>query len=137
MPGQRGTEKRQLDGAALLVRLSGGTDALLRREADRCGLSSAAWVRRQLVDLLGSDPADAVPVRALPPPRPRPTADLLAVAGLREAVGEATGTLRQVAGLDRQRGGARLAELDDAIDRLILAAADLDAAKRQLVRGEP
>lgn len=136
MPGGRGTEKRRLDGGAVLVRLPGGTDSLVRREADRAGLTAAAWVRRQLVDLVGADPGDTVPARALPLPRPRPSADMLAIARLREAVGEATGTLRQVAGLDRRRRvGARLNEIDVAIDRLLLVAADLDAAKR-LLRGD-
>jgi hypothetical protein len=78
-----------------------------------------------------------VPVAALPKPRPRPSTDLVAVAGLREVVGEAVGTLRQVAGLDRRRGGARLAEIDTAIDRLVAAAVDLDVAKGRLVRGQP
>jgi hypothetical protein len=128
MPGQRGTEKRRL-GGQVVIRLAPGTAALVASRAADAGLSEAAWVRRELVDLVGADPADAVPVRALRPPRPMPTADVIVLARLRESVGEAVGTLRQVAGLDRARGGARLGELDAGIDRLLAAAADLDAAK--------
>ena len=133
MPGQPGTEKRLLNGQ-VLVRLPVGTAAAVRSAAAAAGLTDAAWVRGQLVAALGTDPADAVPVAALPPRRLAPTADVVAVARLREAVGEAVGTLRQVAGLDRARGGARLAELDGGIDSLLAAAADLDAAKGRLLR---
>ena len=136
MPGQPGTEKRLLSGQ-ILVRLPAGTAAAVRSAAAAAGLTDAAWVRGQLVATLGTDPADAVPVRALPPRRPGPTADVVAVARLREAVGEAVGTLRQVAGLDRARGGARLADLDGGIDGLLAAAADLDAAKGHLMRPGP
>lgn len=133
MPGARGTERRLLT-AQVLVRLPAGTAALVASRAAAAGLSEAAWVRGQLVDLLGADAADAVPVRALLPPRPAPAADVVALAGLRESVGEAVGTLRQVAGLDRARGGARLEELDRGIDRLLAAAAELDAVKAAALR---
>ncbi len=133
MPGQSGSERRRLSGQ-VLVRLPAGTAALVRAEAARAGLTDAAWIRSQLVDLLGADPRDAVPVPVLPPSRPRPTVYVVAVAGLREVVGEAVGTLRQVAGLDRSRGGDRLGEIDAALDRLLAAVADLDAAKADLIR---
>ena len=133
MPGQRGSERRRI-ADQVLVRHPVGTAAAVRSEAHAAGLTAAAWIRQQLVGLLGADPADAVPVAALPPPRPRPTIDVIAVAQLRESVGEAVGTLRQVAGLDRARSGARLAELDVAIDQLVAAAADLDRTKVRLLR---
>ncbi|MHB0699108.1 hypothetical protein [Roseomonas mucosa] len=136
MPGQRGTEKRRVDGGQVLVRLAPGTAGALTRAADGAGLTEAAWVRRQLVDLLGADPADAVPVRGRRAPRPAPTIEILELARLREAVGEAVGTLRQVAGLDRARGGARLSEIDGALDRLIAAATELDATKRRLLQDQ-
>lgn len=136
MPGRPGTEKRLLSGQ-VLVRLPAGTAVALRSAAAAVGLTDAAWVRGQLVAALGTDPVDAVPVPALPLRRPVPTADVVAVARLREAVGEAVGTLRQIAGLDRARGGARLADLDGGIDRLLAAAADLDAAKGRLMRRRP
>ena len=133
MPGARGTERRRLSGQ-VLVRLPSGMAAAVTVRAATDGLTEAAWVRRQLVDFLGVGQADAVPVAARRPPRPVPTADIIEVARLREAVGEAVGTLRQVAGLDRSRNGARLGEIDAALDRLLAAAADLDAMKRRLLR---
>ena len=133
MPGQPGTERRILSGQ-VLVRLPPGTAAAIRAAAAAAGLTDAAWVRGQLVATLGTDPADAVPVPALPPPRPAPTADVIEIARLREAFGEAVGTLRQVAGLDRDRGGPRLSELDSSITRLAAAAAELDAAKGIFLR---
>lgn len=136
MPGARGTERRLL-AAQVLVRLPAGTAALVASRAAAAGLSEAAWVRGQLVDLLGADAADAVPVRAALPSRPAPAADVVALAGLRESVGEAVGTLRQVAGLDRARGGARLEELDRGIDVLLAVAAELDAAKAAALRRSP
>ena len=60
---------------------------------------------------------------------PAPSLDIVRLAELREVLGEATGTLRQVAGLDRGRGGMRLAELDHAIDGLLCAAAAMDGWK--------
>ena len=138
MPGQRGTETRRMAGQ-VLVRLPLGTAAAVARCAAATGQTEAAWVRARLVDLLGSDPADAVPVSARRAPRPAPSVDVVEVARLREAVGEAVGTLRQVAGLDRARGGARLPEIDAAIDRLLGLSADLDEAKAALLRhaGDP
>jgi len=133
MPGQPGTERRLLSGQ-VLVRLPVGTAAAVRSAAAAAGLTDAAWVRGQLVAALGTDPADAVPVAALPPRRLAPTADVIEIARLREAVGEAHGTLRQIAGLDRARGGTRLAEIDGGIDALLAAIVDLDAAKGSLLR---
>jgi len=133
MPGQPGTERRLLSGQ-VLVRLPVGTAAAVRSAAAAAGLTDAAWVRGQLVAALGTDPADAVPVAALPPRRLAPTADVIEIARLREAVGEAHGTLRQIAGLDRARGGTRLAEIDGDIDALLAAIVDLDAAKGSLLR---
>ena len=133
MPGTRGTERRRL-GGQVVIRLMPDTAARVAACAATAGLSQAAWVRRELASLVGADSADVIPVRASRPPHPMPTADIVVLAQLREAVGEAVGTLRQVAGLDRARGGARLSELDAGIDRLLAAAAELDTAKGSAIR---
>ncbi len=129
---RQGTEQRRLM-AQLNVRLPRDALVVVRRQATAAGVSDAAWVRTRLIALLGAEPMAAVPVRTRRPPRPAPTVDVVAVARLRESLGEAVGTLRQVAGLDRGRGGARLAEIDDAITRLMAAAKSLDDTKAQLL----
>lgn len=135
MAARSGTERRRLAGQ-VLVRLPAATATRVRAEAETARLTGAAWIRRLLVDRLGEAPAEAAPVRARRPSRPAPTVDVIAVAGLRESVGEAVGTLRQVAGLDRSRGGARLAEIDAALDHLLAAVVMLDDAKASLMRRE-
>lgn len=134
MPGQRGTEKRVLTGQ-VLVRLPSGTADAVHASAVEAGLTDAAWIRRKLVDLLGTDADDAIPTATLPAHRPAPTMDIVEIARLRESVGEAVGTLRQVAGIDRARTGARLDELDAAITKLIAAGHELDTVKARLMRG--
>ena len=136
MPGRRGSERRRI-ADQVLVRLPPATAIRLRAEAASAGLTAAAWTRGRLVDLLGTDPVEAVPVPARRPPRPRPTVDVVALARLRESVGEAVGTLRQVAGLDRARGGTRLSELDAGIDRLLATAAELDSVKAAVLHQGP
>ncbi len=66
---------------------------------------------------------------------PTPSPELVAMAGLREVVGEAVGTLRQVAGLDRARGGARLDEQDDAVDGLFGHSTTCMPTRRRVGRG--
>lgn len=109
--------------------------AALDAEAVRRGLTAGALAREALASSLPDVPAvAAVPVRAYRAPNPAPAVDVVEVARLREAVGEAVGTLRQVAGLDRSRDGARLPEIDGALSRLLALAADLDAAKADLLQ---
>jgi len=99
-------------------------------QAQAEGLTGASLARRCLAERFTADAQDVQPVRRFRAPRPAPSLEVQAVAGLREAVGEAVGTLRQVAGLDRhQRVGARLDELNAAIDGLLSASVRLDAWK--------
>ena len=112
-------------------------DAMAAR-AQQENVTAASIARRTLADAFTGDPADRQPALQYRPARPgkrKASPDIVALAGLREAVGEATGTLRQVAGLDRARGGARLHELDSAITRLIAAAARLDEMKAAAEEG--
>ena len=139
MPTKRLPGPRRLPGPVTTPRTYRATPVLgaaIRRAAAGEGLTEGAWVRATLAAAAGAEPfpADLQPVRAYRPSRPPPSVDIVAVAGLREAVGEAVGTLRQVAGLDRARCGARLGEIDDALDGLLAAVAVLDEAKHQLIR---
>lgn len=118
--------------AVITLRVPEGVAAAMDRQARAEGLTGASLARRCLAERFTADAQDTQPVRRYRPMRPAPSPDRLAVAQLREAVGEAVGTLRQVAGLDRTRGGARLAELDAAIDRLLAQVPRLDALKDSL-----
>ena len=129
---RHGTEKRQLL-AQLNVRLPQTVLLAVKQQASAAGLSDAAWVRHQLMTTLAAQPVDATSVPSRRRSRPAPSVDVVAVGRLRESLGEAVGTLRQVAGLDRGRGGARLAEIDDSITRLMAAAKSLDDTKAQLL----
>jgi hypothetical protein len=129
---RRGTEQRQLL-AQLNVRLPRTVLLTVKQQASVAGLSDAAWVRHQLMTALPAQPAGASSIPRRRRIRAAPGVDVVAVARLRETVGEAVGTLRQVAGLDRERGGARLSEIDGAITRLIACARLLDDTKTQLV----
>jgi len=127
---------RPLDGRprppvsrVVTLRVPSGVAAALDGEAARRGVTVATVARGHLVAAVAADPAEVAAVRAYRPARPRPSLDVVRLAELREAAGEAVGTARQLAGLDRGRGGHRLASLDDAIERLLSAAAALDAAK--------
>ena len=126
---KRGTETRRLT-AQLNVRLPVEVLARVRAVATTTGITDAAWTRALVVQTLAASSSMPPPTRR---PRARPTPDLIAVARLREAIGEAVGTLRQVAGLDRGRSGARLEEIDDAISRLTSAARALDETKAELL----
>jgi len=95
-------------------------------------MSGASVVRALLVEKLHCDPTDAQPAPIFRKPRRKPHADILAVAQLRESLGEAVGTLRQVAGLDRSRDGSRLSELDTAIDGLLAEVRRFDDLKVML-----
>lgn len=111
------------------LRLPSGTAAALDREAEARGLTLATVARAHLVAATSQDAAEVAPVRRYRPSRPRPSLDVVRLAEVREVAGEAVGTARQLAGLDRARGGARLPALDEAIDRLLAAATVLDEVK--------
>ena len=130
MPGQRGTERRRLSGH-VVIRLAPGTAALVAARAVAAGLTQAAWVRGQLVGLLGADPVDAVPERARRAPRPPAPAHVLELARLRESVAELAGVLVQAA--IRSREGERLdthAVIEAALPDVRRAVRDLDALKQ-------
>ena len=111
------------------VRLPNQVGQHLAARAQADGLTAGSVIRRAIVSALDADPVEVVPVRRYRPTRPPPSIEVQAIAGLREAVGEAVGTLRQVAGIDRSHGGARLDEIDAAITDLIAAAGRLDMLK--------
>jgi hypothetical protein len=118
----------------VLVRLPQATADALAACADAAGLTAAAYARRALVEAVGTDPAEAVPVaRRRPPRQPTPEA-VLAVNGLREVLAETHGTLRQVAGLKRRAGAevADLAAVDTLIRRLAAEVRELDALKQAI-----
>lgn len=104
-----------------------------RAKTDR--LTAATIARSAIVAYLGAEPRLAVSVRRYRVTRPAPSIDTVRLAEMRETTGKAVGTLRQVAGLDRERGGARLDEIDNALTRLIAAAHALDDWKEEAMRG--
>ncbi|WP_140887696.1 hypothetical protein [Muricoccus nepalensis] len=134
MPGQRGTERRQLSGQ-VLVRLPDGTHDALRAAAAAAGLTDAAWVRAQLVDALGTEAPDAVPIaRYQPPKAPRPEwlADLDAA---RETAAELTGALVRAAAISRLAGDhASHADIEALIPGTRRAARDAAHTIRRVCR---
>lgn len=127
---RRGTEQRRLVGQ-LNIRLPAELRDRVREVARDARVTDAAWVRALVSRTLLTPACPEPPTRRRL--RPIPSPDVVAIARLRECVGEAVGILRQVAGLDRARSGARLAEIDGAITRLVSLAATLDDAKGALL----
>lgn len=107
-----------LDGRARQERLTAGTIA-----------------RQAIAAYVDAQPGLTVPVRKYRETRPAPSIDTIRLAEMRESVGEAVGTLREVAGIDRKQGGARLDEINAALDRLLEAADALDEWKEATMRG--
>lgn len=105
--------------------------------AAAAGVSEASWVReivhKAIPEEISEEDVERIKRPRRSRSRPVPTVEVAAIAGLREVVGEAVGTLRQVAGVDRKRSGARLGEIDAALDQLISAAAFLDQNKVRLI----
>lgn len=97
-------------------------------------LTAATIARQAIAAYVDAQPGLTVPVRRYRATRPAPTLDTVRLAEMRESVGEAVGTLRQVAGIDRERGGARLHEIDGALDQLLQAAHALDEWKEAAMR---
>ena len=131
-PRQRGPARPRPSPPAsriLTVRVPEALGAALDARAEAVGLTAGAVVRAALAGAVGAGEGLAVPVRRYHAPRPAPSLEVVRLAELREALGEANGTLRQVAGLDRGRGGARLPELDAAIDKVLYAIAAVDGWK--------
>lgn len=100
----------------------------LNERAQNLNLTAGSIARQAIISTLDLG-VEAIPVKRYRATNPPPSIDLIAIAGLREVVGEAVGTLRQVAGIDRARAGARLDELDGAISELIAVAKSLDVLK--------
>lgn len=122
-------QPRPLVSQVVTLRLPSGVASALEIEAQAQGVTMATVARAHLVQAVGEDVQEVAPVRRYRPTRPRPSLDVVRLAELREVVGEAVGTARQAAGLDRARGGHRLPEIDAAIDDLLRAAHALDDLK--------
>lgn len=128
MAGKSGSDRRAMPSAAL-VRLPIDLAASLRAAASTAGLSDAAWLRATAVAALGAAPIEARPTR---PRRGPPSFDVVAVARLREAVGEAVGALVRSAAFTREQGDVHAA-LEALIPRFRQAATDLDDLKAALL----
>lgn len=127
---------RILDGSprrpcrtVLAVRVPDETANALDARAAEEGVTAGTIVRRTLVAAFDGDPRDVQPTPRYRAPRPGPSLEVIRLAELREMLGEANGTLRQVAGLDRAHGGARLDEINHALDGLLSAIATVDGWK--------
>lgn len=127
MPGQRGTERRRLDGAPVMVRLDHDLRSRVDAAAEANGLSAASWLR-DLADRnapgTGGEVRRTPPRRPLPPP---PPAWLKRVDGLREVVGEAGGELTRLSKTARLEG---FAAIHAALEALI---PDIKDAGKRLV----
>ena len=136
MPGQRGTERRRMDQAAL-VRLPADLARRAADAADARELSLAAWLRMLAAEAIQVAPQEARPTRPRMAVPPTPPEIVREVAQLREVLAETHGTLRQVAGLKRRSGatGAELVELNALIDRLKADVGALDDLKIALMGG--
>ncbi|TPG45992.1 hypothetical protein EAH89_25555 [Roseomonas nepalensis] len=134
MPRRQGTETRRMAGQ-VLVRLPTGTATALSAAAASVGLSDAAWVRVLLVDALGAEAADAAPVSRRARSHAAPSELVQAIAGLREALGEATGALTKSAVFARLAGSQAetLALLDALALRYRVHALEIDEIKVALL----
>lgn len=137
MPGARGTERRRL-AAQVLVRLPRATADAVAARADAAGLTASSWVRGHLVELLGTEPAEAVAVRARRSPRPPAPAHVLELARLRESVAELSGALVQAAIRSREDGRHDThAAIEAALPEVRRNVRDLDALKRAMLDDDP
>ena len=133
-PRQRGPARPRPSPPAsriLTARVPEALGAALDARAEAVGLTAGAVVRAALAGAVGAGEDLAVPVRRYRASRSAPSLEVVRLAQLREALGEANGTLRQVAGLDRARDGARLAEINHALDGLLAAVARVDGWKAE------
>lgn len=127
------TARRTMAGQ-VYARLSQATADRIAALARADGLTGAAWVRRALVAAVGSDEAEAVPVRARRTRRPPARADVLEIAHLRECVAELAGALVQAAILARTDGAAILhAEIEAVLPGVRIAVRDLDGLKLKML----
>ena len=134
----RGSERRRLDGDPVLVRFTPDVAARVRAAASDVGLTSAAWIRARITEVVAAAPADAVPVRRYRAPKPPPTEAVVATARLRESVAEMTGALVKVAVRTREAGDGDLHVVVEALLPAIRQAVlDLDKVKTSLMGGRP
>lgn len=121
MSGRRGTETRRLS-RQILLRLDPAMHAAIDQAAAAADLSAAAWVRRQLVDVLDADPAAARPTARRS--QDVPAEDLRVLAALTDAVARLNASVSAVRQVAVERG------IDHApIDRML---AGLGACRREL-----
>lgn len=133
MPGQRGTEKRKLDGGQVMVRMTASLAEAARAWAAAADLTEAAWIRRLIADAVAADPAEAVPVKAYQQAKPLPTADVVRLARIQEVLGEATGALKKSAVFTREQGATEAhALLETLIPVYRRHADDMLALKKRL-----
>jgi hypothetical protein len=118
--------------AAALVRLPPELAAAVRSAATAARLTDAAWLRSLAVFAVAGAPTDA---RPSPPRRALPPEDVVAVAKLREAVGEAVGALVRSAAFARDHSDLTTtrAELELLIPKFRQAAIALDDIKNGLL----
>ena len=119
MPGRRGTEKRRLAAAPVLVRLDRELADRITAAAEALDLTPAAWLR-----------ALAVPARASRQPPPASPEAVLELAELRHVTGELGGLLKLAVGPTREAGRFQDHAAIEALLPRIKAAADaMDEAK--------
>ena len=90
--------------SAVLVRLPSDLGDRLTQRAERAGLTQASMARRLIADGLEDVILDIRPMKRRRKPKPAPTVDVVAVAGLREVLGEVGGALVQAAVRSREAG---------------------------------
>jgi hypothetical protein len=133
VPGQRGTEKRVLNGGQVMVRLPPALAQAVRAHATAADLTEAAWVRRLIADAVGAAPVEAVPVRPYQQAKPLPSADVVRLAGIQEVLAEATGALKKSAIFTREQGASQThALLEGLIPIYRQHADDMRALKKRL-----
>ena len=130
MPGQRGTEKRKLAAAPVLVRLDQDLADRITAAAGAEDLTPAAWLRALAVAATGADAACAVPARASKQPPPASAEAVIELAELRHVTGELGGALVRAAVVSREAGHlANHAAVEALIPRIKAVADAMDEAK--------
>jgi uncharacterized protein (DUF58 family) len=111
--------------------MDGELHAAVEAAAAAAGLSTAAWLRQVAVEVIGAASDLAVPVRRHQ--RPLPSVDVVRLAEIREALGEATGALKKSAVFAREAGNVETHALLEALLPVYRQHADdLVVLKRRL-----
>jgi hypothetical protein len=114
------------------VRMTDDMANMVRQIAIAKNKSDAGVVRKIIADSFKDIDihVEAVPVARRRVSRPAPEAQTLAIAALRETLGELSGTLRQVAGLSRKDGhAANHQAIEELLPRIRQGANFLDDLK--------